>query len=164
MQPIVFVRNTDFPFGFQLSVDLRRRVWYDGCVGSDFIRPVFVCPAWARTWNQCQQLKAQRIRPTAPKSIRCTASAFGGAPHQSEKVLWGTFSDSFSPRGEALFRIDAGRVYGIAVWFRKRLLPWGRSCQKSALRNRFLTDVGDRRRRRSTSLQLTTRLGEVVER
>jgi len=56
-------------------------------------------------------------------SIRGTAAAFGGAPHQSEKVLLGTFSDSFSPRGEALFRIGLAWVYGAAVWFSPKASP-----------------------------------------
>jgi len=64
-----------------------------------------------------------RIRPIAPKSVRGTAAAFGGAPHQSEKVLFGTFSDSFSPRGEALYLIDSVRVYVAAVQFSPKASP-----------------------------------------
>jgi len=66
-----------------------------------------------------------------------TASAFGGAPHQSEKVLLGTFSDSFSPRGEALYLIGTVLLYGAAVWFFAK----GFSLEGEAVKNRlFGTD------------------------
>jgi len=38
-------------------------------------------------------------------------------------VLFGTFSDSFSPRGEALYLIGTVLLYGAAVWFSTKASP-----------------------------------------
>ena len=64
-------------------------------------------------------------------------------PHISHEIASGDFMTA-SPRGEKPCPVS-NMVHSVAAGAisLQRLLPRGRSCQKSALRNRFLTDVGD---------------------
>ncbi len=64
-------------------------------------------------------------------------------PHISHEIALGDFMTA-SPRGEKPCSVS-NMVHSVAAGAisLQRLLPRGRSCRKSALRNRILTDVGD---------------------
>ena len=69
-------------------------------------------------------------------------AAFGGHPHQSEKVLVALFLTA-SPSREKPLEQDRSFYRKMAqAEFRTRLLPEGRSCQPPAPMSRGLTDVG----------------------
>ena len=74
---------------------------------------------------------------------RCTAAAFGGAPHQSEKCF-GHFSDSFSPKGEALAVTSALQQQKDCAGCGTKASPLREKLSENRLFGTdFLTDVGD---------------------
>ena len=93
-------------------------------------------------WNWCKQFVSSSVLRTYTE---LPPSAVSHISHPLvPKSQWMTAS----PRGEKPCPVsNAVRFVATGSGFCQRLLPRGRSCQKSALRNRFLTDVGDRRRR-----------------
>ena len=102
----------------------------------------FVSSSVLRTYTELPPSAVPHIsQPLVPKSQWLTAE--GELPRRGKRGHPGV-----SPRGEKPCPVsNAVRFVATGSGFCQRLLPRGRSCQKSALRNRFLTDVGDRRRR-----------------
>ena len=87
-----------------------------------------------------------RIRRT-PMITKVVLLPPSAVPHISQPLVPKSQWLTASPRGEKpLFDIRQFRSIVSSEIYHPRLLPRGRSCQKSALRNRFLTDVGDRRK------------------
>ena len=94
--------------------------------------------------NQQRDLVPYGFAVERTKGMGRTAAAFGGAPHQSLPGSEEPGNDSFSPRGEALSRIQ-----GCSFCFERcRPPPKASPLREKLSENRlfgtdFLTDVGD---------------------
>ena len=117
------------------------------------------------------------ISPKCGVELEQTLLPPSAVPHISHPPVPKSRGMTASPRGEKPCPLsDVFQATESSEIFCQRLLPRGRhprvaslapsgqftsSCQKSALRNRFLTDVGDRRRRLCNLLSI--RKGPVTK-